>query len=218
MALVTTPNLHLPQWTPNEKPSYMVDFNNAFKSIDDSFAGTSTEVESANQKAMDAMAEAASATSKAQEAMQTANQAQAGLNAHIESLEPSTVDLTINKGTNRNIDIEAMVAYNAACATLCIHIHYRELTAPSVYGAEAIGTLIFPDNMKIGTSRNRIYLTTCGAGPYIDLEPTGQNNVYTIYASFYGQYPADSHTENIGTWPASYSLNSRNERILKIVI
>lgn len=216
MALVTTPNLHLPQWTPNEKPSYMVDFNNAFKSIDDSFAGISTKVESANQKATDAMEEAASATSKAQEAMQTANQAQAGLNAHIESLKPSTIILTTTKSTNKNIDIEATLSYNAACATLHILIRYHELT----YGpdTENIGTLTLPDNMKIGTSRNRIYLSPCGSGPYIHLEPTAQNNVYIIYAGLYDQYPANSQSANIGTWPASYSMNSRGERILTIVI
>lgn len=216
MAINTTPNLHLPQWTPNEKPSYLVDFNAAFKNIDDGFAGITTEVDSANQTASDAMAEASSAMSQAQAAMQTANQAQTGLNNHIASLRPSTIALEINKTTARNITIEANLSYNGACATMHLLITYNEPATSS--GAEAIGTLTFPNNITIGASRNLIYLAACGDGPYIDLHPTNTKNVYTINAGFYRTYPANSQSGNIGTWPASYSLNSRSEQILEITI
>lgn len=217
MALVTTPNLHLPQWTPNEKPSYMVDFNNAFKNIDNGFVEITTKVDSANQTASNAMAEASSATSQAQEAMQTANQAQEGLNSHIQELIPSTINLTINKSTSRNIDIQMKMSHNAACATLHLYITYNEQTTSE--GSEVIGSVVFPDNITLGAGvSNHIYLATCGDGPYIDLAPTGQRNIYTITAGFYKQYPANSHSGNIGTWPAYYARTARNEKTLVVVV
>lgn len=38
MSINTTPNLHLPQWTSDEKPSWLTEMNQAFSSIDMGFA------------------------------------------------------------------------------------------------------------------------------------------------------------------------------------
>lgn len=42
-----TPNLKLPQWTANEHPGYMSDFNQAFLSIDNGFGGVNQNVTAA---------------------------------------------------------------------------------------------------------------------------------------------------------------------------
>lgn len=208
MALVTTPNLHLPQWTPNEKPSYMVDFNNAFKSIDDSFAGTSTEVESANQKAMDAMAEAASATSKAQEAMQTANQAQAGLDAHIESLESRFISLPV---TELSSDFGTVVhlIYNGACAHFRVCVTGRSSKAPTG-GPINVATFTLPANIKV--VNGNLPLSLGSPDLYIEIVEGGAPSVYTVKIYQYATTEQATYY-SIGTYPATLTRNRRGEML-----
>ena len=47
----STPNLHLPQYAANDKPSYLTDFNNAMLAIDQGYAGIKSTAESAGTEA-----------------------------------------------------------------------------------------------------------------------------------------------------------------------
>lgn len=50
MSINTTPNLHLPQWTSDEKPSWLSEMNQAFSAIDMGFAENKTANESTNSE------------------------------------------------------------------------------------------------------------------------------------------------------------------------
>lgn len=170
MAINTTPNLHLPQWTPNEKPSYLVDFNQAFAAIDTGFAGIKEGSDGAVQTATAALAQAASA-------LQTANQAQAYYNQLSEDLAPSTIALTISP-TNKALDAVGTINYNAASATLYVAISI----GPGEYQAnELFAVITLPANLEFQDARVRIITNRNAAGWSaffnIDRQADGTHNV-----------------------------------------
>lgn len=138
MALNTTPNLHLPQWTPNEKPAYLTDFNQAFASIDTGFAGVKESADSAASDATDAMAEAASA-------LQTANQAQSALNAFQSGFTPSIITLATSPAEGQLSALSAKLVYNNAVAVLSVSF----TTATSPNKNNPMGTITLPANIHI---------------------------------------------------------------------
>lgn len=172
MAINTTPNLHLPQWTPNEKPSYLVDFNQAFAAIDTGFAGVKEGSDGAVQIATNAYNQATGA-------LQTANQAQGGLNSLKEGLNPSVISLA----TVPSADLASLTAtliYNNAGATLVIGI-----TANPAPTAQAIGTITLPENfVTTGLNGHRISTNhlRSGEGFLEELRVnTADNRVLSIY-------------------------------------
>lgn len=82
MSLNTTPNIKLPQWTSDEKPSFLVEMNGAFSSIDTSYGLLKGDIESIKteqtgltQKIEDAVSKAEAATNTANSAVDTASHA-----------------------------------------------------------------------------------------------------------------------------------------------
>lgn len=217
MAINTTPNLHLPQWTPNEKPSYLVDFNAAFKNIDDGFAGITTEADSANQTALGAMAEASSAMSQAQAAMQTANQAQTALNNHVASLTPSLI-VTPTNPTSSTITYSVLTVYNSACANIDLTLTFTAET-PISTSPFSIGTVTFPANIDFGNTDNNIQLGASGYGVFGELRRTSTKNVYDVYLMVYAPFGAGSLATNQGTYPVYIETNTRtSEHIIHIMV
>ena len=70
-----TPNYNLPQYSADDKPTYLGDFNQAMSTIDTAIKGVDTKATSANTLAENANSTASSALSTAQSASTTANQA-----------------------------------------------------------------------------------------------------------------------------------------------
>lgn len=170
MAINTTPNLHLPQWTPNEKPSYLVDFNQAFAAIDTGFSNVKEGSDGAVQTATAALAQASSA-------LQTANHAQAAYNQLNEDLKPSTIPLTISP-TSKATDAVGTINYNAATATLYVAI----TVAPGEHQAnELLAVITLPANLEFQDTRVRIMTNRNNSGWSaffnIDRQTNGTYNV-----------------------------------------
>lgn len=214
MAINTTPNLHLPQWTPDEKPSYLVDFNGAFKSIDDGFAGITTEVDNANQTASDAMAEASSATSEAQAALQTANQAQYYYDTLDRALTPVSQNIDITPTSSATMSA-GTITFNAACANIYIAII---LAAGSHGPDEQYAVMTLPSNITFQSTRVLIPSgrVTSGWVAYFSIENIN-NNTYSVKLN----HPIDAPDENImiiGTmcFPAHYVTTNTGKSVLRI--
>lgn len=208
MAINTTPNLHLPQWTPNEKPSYLVDFNQAFASIDTGFAGVKEGSDGAAQTATAALAQAASA-------LQTANNAQTAYNQLNEDLTPSTIALTISP-TDKASAAVGTINYNAAIANLYVAI----TIAPGDHPAnELYAVITVPANLEFQDPRIRI-MTNRSANGWsaffnIDRQTNGTYNV-TMNQSM-EQVTRDTLVVGIMAFPAHYVRSSkRSNRVLQI--
>lgn len=146
MAINTTPNLHLPQWTPNEKPSYLVDFNQAFAAIDTGFSGVKDGSDRAVQIATNAYNQAAGA-------LQTANQTQNALNGVIEKMRTKAVNITTAPSENI-ADMTSTLYYNDAIALLVIDMGSRDSTT-----SKTIGTITIPSNITLLGINYRMELT-----------------------------------------------------------
>lgn len=206
MAINTTPNLHLPQWTPNEKPSYLVDFNAAFKNIDDGFAGITTEADSANQTALGAMAEASSAMSQAQAAMQTANQAQTGLNNHIASLEPAFISLPVTE-LSSEFGTTVHLIYNGACAHFRVGVTGRSSKAPTG-SAINVATFTFPANIKV--VNGNLPLSLGSLDMYIEIMAGSTPSVYTVKIYQYRTTEQATYISS-ATYPVKLTQNARDQ-------
>ena len=148
MAINTTPNLHLPQWTPNEKPAYLTDFNQAFASIDTGFAGV-------QQGSAGAVQTATNAYNQATQALQTANQAQSSANKIIQGMHYSAISLPTTPGPNLQ-SFTVTLIYNLAGGVFVIGI----VTKPEITQGEAfIGTFTIPNNFESVGFNNRNALT-----------------------------------------------------------
>lgn len=75
MSINTTPNLELPQWTSNEKPSFLTEINGAWSSIDTAYGLMKSEQESLTTRQSAVEATAGNANTNATEAKQTADTA-----------------------------------------------------------------------------------------------------------------------------------------------
>lgn len=146
MAINTTPNLHLPQWTPNEKPSYLVDFNQAFAAIDTGFSEVKEGSDGAVQIATNAYNQAASA-------LQTANQTQNALNDVIGRMRTRAINITTVPSENMT-DINSTLYYNDAMALLIIDMGSKDSTT-----SKAIGTITIPSNITLQGINYRMELT-----------------------------------------------------------
>lgn len=146
MAINTTPNLHLPQWTPNEKPSYLVDFNQAFAAIDTGFSGVKEGSDEAVQIATNAYNQAAGA-------LQTANQTRNALNDSIEKMRTRAINLTTVPSENMT-DISSTLYYNDAIALFVIDMGSRDSTT-----SKSIGTITIPSNIRLLGINYRMELT-----------------------------------------------------------
>ena len=183
MAINTTPNLHLPQWTPNEKPAYLTDFNQAFASIDTGFAGV-------QQGSAGAVQTATNAYNQATLALQTANQAQASINEMRADLEPSLINLNFTPGN----DIKQMhvhLAYNMANAIIIIDITTNNTTSQS-----QLCTFTLPANITVMGLNGRTQLTNyMNAEPSIFLERlvmfTSDNKLVTLKTASDSPPPAN---------------------------
>lgn len=208
MAINTTPNLHLPQWTPNEKPAYLTDFNQAFASIDAGFAGATGDSTAALQTATSALATANSA-------LETANRAQYSYNALNEDLAPSTIALTISP-TDRAIDAVGTINYNAATANLYVAI----TIGPGEYQAnELLAVITLPANLDFQDSRVRIMTNRNDSGWSaffnIDLQANGTYNV--TFNQALGTVTTQILIVGSAAFPAHYVRSSkRGARVLQI--
>lgn len=153
MAIETTPFLGLPQWKFEDKPSYLVEMNDAYAKID---AGYRT-IQVASEGAQTA-AEGASA--KAEQAL-TQSQANAGqivqLGQDITQLEAdfinshyiSTVDLAFNPNTKLSqvpVKFAATLDYNEYCAAILVYLNLPSGTYNAENFAIELGTVTgFPN-------------------------------------------------------------------------
>lgn len=155
MAINTTPNLHLPQWTPNEKPSYLVDFNQAFAAIDTGFSEVKEGSDGAVQIATNAYNQAASA-------LQTANQTQNALNNVIGKMVTRAINITAVPSENMT-DVDSTLYYNDAMALLIITMGSKDSTT-----SKAIGTITIPSNITLQGLNYRTELTNVVTSSWVE--------------------------------------------------
>ena len=109
-----TVNFHLPQFTADDKPDWLVDVNDAFQAIDTGMEATQSEAESASSVAQ-------LAQTTAENAAETAGQASsdvAGLTTDLETLQGTvnTVTALIGNGTPTTTDKTLIGAINELAA------------------------------------------------------------------------------------------------------
>lgn len=155
MAINTTPNLHLPQWTPNEKPAYLTDFNQAFASIDTGFAGV-------QQGSAGAVQTATNAYNQATLALQTANQTQNALNDVIGKMITRAVNITAVPSENMT-ELDSTLYYNDAMALLAITMGSKDSTT-----SKAIGTITIPSNITLLGINHRMGLTNVVTSSWVE--------------------------------------------------
>lgn len=101
----STTNLHLPQYSQNDKPTYLGDFNQAMLDIDTGYASNKALAESADTKATSALADSQSALSTAQSASSTATEA-----ITASSQASSKADTALNNSQNANTKADTAIS------------------------------------------------------------------------------------------------------------
>ncbi len=135
-----TANFHLPQFTADDKPDWLVDVNDAFQAIDTGMASTQSEAESASSVAQ-------LAQTTAEGAAETAGQASSGvadLAALLETLQGTvnTITALIGNGVPTAGDHTIIGAANAIDATVNALIRVDAKSGGEVtVAANAVGNI-----------------------------------------------------------------------------
>lgn len=148
MSINTTPNLHLPQWTAEEQPKFLTEFNQAFGDIDSGYGAV-------NSTAATAIATAGAAETAANNAVATVN-----------ALSPRIITLENEMAAVNNRDADSRVV---ATTTLDItptslltttensKTNYNYYTGYININAKFSGTALASGSNTIGTITNLPY-------------------------------------------------------------
>lgn len=127
MSINTTPYLHLPQWTADEKPSYLAEINQAYAAIDSGYGNVKNIADTSAATANSAAADAANAKQQANTnagqivtIQQTLSQLQ---NDFINASLLKSFDVTITNVAEGMQIIFDLLAANRYCAYFVFHIH-----------------------------------------------------------------------------------------------
>lgn len=167
-----TTNFGLPQWEPNDKPTFLVDMNGAYRTIDTQMQANKNDANSAITAAESANTLSNQALAASRENAQNIVTLTNGLtntNKKIEQL-PSLVWNTGFTSLNNNSISEAhcMVAYNIPNHMpypIQLQIVCATLPTTALSADLALGTFTFPVNIGTGTdNRFRFIISYYGAG------------------------------------------------------
>lgn len=170
MSINTTPNLHLPQWTSDEKPQWLTEMNGAFSRIDMGYAENKTANESTNSEM-----EQVKSKALALETRVSANeQGIVGLGNSIDRLTTNINNLLIL----RNVSL-TLTPSNGTLSSTAVTLTYNATTANAFYNTTI-------DEQNKGTITGTISGVPEGMGGTITLmsnagfQQTGQIPVYAV--------------------------------------